>query len=311
MFSNLLIPLDATPQSAVALPLASAMARATGAKLTLLRVVSATDNAHAVSDAQRTVDRIAEELSAGGLTVSTIVRTGDPAEQIEQQARAQAADLIVMRTHGRAGLERAVLGSVTERVLTLCPVPLLLLRPGGHRVSTIRSLLVPIDGSPGGALALGAAVALAQATGASLRLLEVVVPIPNYIYTEFALNAVSYVDPTWDEEAQTSAQTYVDAIAARLCETGLAVEGEIRVGASIADTICGVAEAHGVDIIVMSTDALTGAARAVLGSVADAVVRSAQCPVLLLRREPPAAPHGAVKTANTRSREPDLIPTGT
>lgn len=311
MFKKLLIPLDGTAQSAVSLPVARAMARATGATLTLLGVVPAAEDDRTQTEAKQNLDRIAEELIASGLTVETIVSTGDPAHQIVQQVSAQEADLIVMRTHGRAGLARAVLGSVAERVLATSPVPMLLLRPGGKRVSHIKSLLVPVDGSPGGALALGAGVALAQATGASLRLLEVVVPIPNYVYGAYGWNAVPHVDPAWDEEARASAQTYGDAIVARLSKTGSTVEGEVRIAASVPDAIVRVADQRGVDMIVMSTEALMGAARAVLGSVADAVVRSARCPVLPLRQTQPPAPHESNQAADRRSREPELIPTGT
>ncbi|WP_410964928.1 universal stress protein, partial [Salmonella sp. SAL04286] len=89
--------------------------------------------------------------------------------------RAEQADLVIMRTHGRAGLERVALGSVTERVLKGSQVPLLLLRAGGRRVSAIRKLLVPVDGSPGGAVGLATAVGLARATGAQLHLVRGVV----------------------------------------------------------------------------------------------------------------------------------------
>src|SRR5439155_7492443 len=132
-------------------------------------------------------------------------------------------------------------------------------------------------------------VGLAQASGASLRLLQVVVPIPTYIYGAYVYNGATFVDPAWDEEAQTSAQTYVDGLAARLRTGALTVETEVCIAPSVANAIADIAEARGIDLVVMSTEALTGAARAVLGSVADAVVRAARCPVLLLRREPPPA----------------------
>ena len=138
------------------------------------------------------------------------------------------------------------------------------------------------------------AVGLAEASGASLRLLHVVVPIPNYFYGAYAFNGETYVDPAWDEEARLSAQTYVDGLAVRLRGGGLAVDTEVFIAPSVANAIADVAEVRGVDLIVMSTEALTGAARAVLGSVADAVVRTARCPVLLLRREPPAVSHAIV-----------------
>jgi nucleotide-binding universal stress UspA family protein len=144
LFEKLLVPLDGTAESALALPIARAMARATGATVTLLRVLPADEDDRTTGAAQRELDGIAAELTAGGLTARTVVQTGDPAQTIVAHARMGEADLIVMRTHGRAGLARAVVGSVAERVLTQSPVPLLLLRPGDRYVSQIRSLLVPV-----------------------------------------------------------------------------------------------------------------------------------------------------------------------
>lgn len=310
LFEKLLVPLDGTAGSAVALSMARAMARTKDATLTLLQVVPAAEDEAAIGDAERDLNRLAVELTASGLTARAMVRTGNPAEQIVQQARADAADLIVMRTHGRAGVARAVLGSVAERVLALSPVPLLLVRPGGQYVHQVKSLLVPVDGSPGGALALGVATGLAEACGASLRLAEVVVPISVYVYSTSAYNGAMFVDPAWDEEARVSAQAYVDGLAVRLRRSGLTVESEVCVAPSVADAIADIATARGIDLIVMSTEALTGAARAVLGSVADAVVRAARCPVLLLRREPPPVVPESDPGVGQQSREPELIATG-
>jgi hypothetical protein len=66
---------------------------------------------------------------------------------------------------------------VAERTLGHSTVPVLPQRPGGRHVQAIRTLLVPVDGSPGGALALGTAVALAHATRAPIVLVQVVVPL--------------------------------------------------------------------------------------------------------------------------------------
>jgi nucleotide-binding universal stress UspA family protein len=189
-------------------------------------------------------------------------------------------------------------------VLSRSRVPLVLLRPGGRRVSHLRTLLVPVDSSPGGALALGGAVGLAQTTSATLRLLEVVVPIPAYVYA-FPLNGSAYIDPAWDDEAQTAATTYVDGIVARLRGAGLAADGEVRVRPSVAEAIVATAEERDADLIVMSTQALVGPARALLGSVTDAVVRTAHCPVLVLHREP-ARPRPPVES----KPRPDMVVTG-
>jgi nucleotide-binding universal stress UspA family protein len=286
MFMRILVPLDGTPQSNAALRLARTMARTTGAAITLLRVLPESllhEDGTASAAVNHTLERVASELAENGVQVNSVVRVGHVVQQILDQSRAQAADLIVMRTHGRVGLERAVLGSVTQGVLATSQVPVLLMRPGGRHISHIKTLLVPIDGSPGGAVALGIAVGLARATGASLELLDVAVPIPNYVYG-YEYGGITAIDPAWNEEALASAKTYVDSIVARLRGAGITIDGDARMEADVAATIVARAEETNADLIVMSTQALSGVARALLGSVADAVVRSSHCPVLLLHR---------------------------
>ena len=287
MFSRILVPLDGTPQSNAALPLADTMARATGAAITLVRVVTESllpDAGAAAIAAKHDLERVGSGFAGQSVRVSCVVREGEVAPQILEQVHAQAADLIVMRTHGRAGLERAILGSVTESVLAATQVPVLLLRPGGRLISHLQTLLVPIDGSPGGAVALGTAVGLARATGAALELLEVAVPIPLYAYVGYEYGGIGEIDPAWDEEALASAHDYVKKIVTRLRAAGITVNGDARMQPAIAEAIVARAEETSADLIVMSTGALTGAARALLGSVADAVVRTSLCPVLLLHR---------------------------
>jgi nucleotide-binding universal stress UspA family protein len=313
MFSRILVPIDGTAESNIALPLARTMARETGAPITLLRVVPqpyTLAGRTAFDETAEALKRIAEELASGGVEVESIVRRGEVVDEILQVCREQAADLIVMRTHGRAGVSRAVLGSVTQRVVAESGVPVVLLRPGGRRITHIRKLLVPIDGSPGGAVALGTAVGLVKATGATMKLLEVAVQIPTYVYAGETYGGMGYIDPAWEAETFSRARSYIEGIVERVRTAGVAVDGEARQAPDVADTIVAMADEVESDLIVMSTQALTGPARALLGSVADAVVRRAHCPVLLVHREEApagqqgaqrepgqAAPEGAVATS--------------
>src|ERR1051326_6845076 len=284
MFSNILVPLDGTAQSNAALPLARTIAQATGGTITLLRVVKAGDTTRAAEAADE-LRRIAAELTTDGAPVKTVVCDSDEiAYAIIKQIHQDPTDLVIMRTHGRVGIERAVLGSVTQEVLAGSRVPIMLLRPGGRRVSHINKLLVPVDGSAGGTLALGTAVQLNHATGASIQLLHVSVPASTWIYAGDAYGGMSYYDPAWDEEALASARTYVEGVVKRLRAAQVAVEGEAREAPVVAEAIVQSANTSNADLLMMSTRALTGPARALLGSTADAVVRGAHCPVLLVHR---------------------------
>lgn len=312
MFTRLLVPLDGTAEAAVALPPAHAMARATGAFITLLRVLpqAPAGGDGRLAEIAHTLERVAHELRADDLRVDTIVHEGRPATEIVRTVHEGRHDLVVMATHGRSGIERAVLGSVAERVVGECPVPVLLLRPGGRRVSRIETLLVPVDGSPGGAAALAVAVGLARATGARLVLLEAVVPILPLIVTAEAYGPPVYVDPRWEEDALDGAERYVQTLVRRLGKADLQAQGRAILGDPVA-TIVSMGRQVDADLVVMASHALTGPARAVLGSVSDAVIRSAGRPVLVVRvgeRLPssllPARPRPE-KAAPDAPREPE------
>jgi len=293
MLKTVLIALDGTPESADVLPVASALAGAVGARLRLLRIVPeraphGTNAPDALTEASSYLERIAASLQKdAGLTVDSVVRQGEPAAQIVEEILAAGVDLVAMATHGRSGLQRAMLGSVAEGTLEHSPVPVLMQRRGGKHVSAIRTLLVPVDGSPGGALALGSAVVLARATRARIVLLQVVVPLA-FVMARSGVGATMapvYYDPAWDEEVLSSAQGYVSGLATRLQRTGIDAEARVVQGQDVLSSIIETTDQVDPDLIVMSTHALTGAARAVLGSVADGVVRTAGHPVLLVRQQ--------------------------
>jgi len=292
-FRKLLVPLDGTGEAAVALPLARTLARATGGEILLVRVLSALRSGAHSGDwaaAQENLASIARELGQSELRVASLVRVGGaPAEEIVREVERQGADLVVMATHGRVGLERVVLGGVAERVVATSSVPVALLRPGGHRVTRLTRLLVPLDGSPGGALALGVAAPLARQTGAQVHLLQVAVPLPADVKAQLTLAEATGDELPWDEELLSSAQAYVGRLAARLQRAGLAAEGHAVMG-HISETIVGTADEVEADLIVMSTHALRGPARTVLGSITDEVVRSARRPVLIVPRRERGAP---------------------
>lgn len=282
MLRTILVPLDGSAESNIALPLARVIAQAARGSIWLLRVARESpfpDDHGATHAAAFSIERVARELASSGVAVHPVTGEGDASQEILHLSNEIAADVIIMRTHGRAGLERAVFGSVAEEVFKQSKIPLLLLRPGGRRVSAIRRVLVPVDGSPGGSLALQAALDIARTTGASIGVRQVVVPVPMLAYAApYDYSGIAFYDPVWDDDALLAARTYVDAVAERLRRLGVTVDAEARIAPDVVRAIVDDAERTSTDLIIMSRHALTGPARALLGSVADAVVRTAHCP---------------------------------
>ncbi len=242
----------------------------------------------AAGDASSYLESVAREWRGTGLRIDTQVLAGDPPAEILHTARSRGVDLIVMATHAVGNQSILALTCVARRVLSNSPAPVLLVRPGGTQPTEMRTLLVPIDGSPGGSLALAAARALAQPAESRIVLLEVVVPVPTEAFAALpALTLGGYIDPEWEEIARSAAQSYVESLARRLAKTGVPCETRVTTG-DVASEIIRCANELSADAVVMSSHAIAWPGQAYLGSVADQVVRNGNRPVLAVRREPPA-----------------------
>ena len=135
---KILVPLDGSMLAEAALSTALDLAGKDGATLGLLRAAEASTlpgidavraQITAIREAEEYLAAVAKRLADKGIgRVETHVWYGPAAAAIVEAAAAQKADLIVMCTHGRSGLGRLVLGSVTESVLRGTTVPILVVR---------------------------------------------------------------------------------------------------------------------------------------------------------------------------------------
>ena len=140
---RIMVPLDGSSIAEQALPPAISVAQALDAEIVLFRVPIAHVSGSFSADwylplegtfetanqiAEEYLNRVADELRAQGVRVTTSTRTGGVANVIVAFAEANEIDLIAMCTHGRTGLARWTLGSVADRVLRAGRVPLLLVR---------------------------------------------------------------------------------------------------------------------------------------------------------------------------------------
>src|SRR5439155_21629875 len=141
---TVLVPLDASELSRSALPFAEDLAKALGASIVVMHAVVPPAIAYpgaepvaipqsVITDIEASahafVRGIAGELTARGLKAKPVVLTGTAAEAIVEAAEAERADVIVMSTHGRSGLQRLLLGSVAEAVVRRISVPVALVPP--------------------------------------------------------------------------------------------------------------------------------------------------------------------------------------
>lgn len=237
----------------------------------------------------RYLEGVAERLRPVAASVQTVVRSGQAAEEILRYAEETQADLIAMSTHGRSGISRWVYGSVADKVLrgAECPVLLVRVRPAQpSEPPTHRRLLVPLDGSALAECVLPHVRGLVQPGQTQIHLLSV---LPAGLDRTVTL-LTSYppglqISASARSQARAQLDAYLRGVAAPLRELGASVRLEVRDGHP-ADEILDYAEEIRADLIVMNTHGLSGVSRWVYGSVADRVLRSASCPVLLVRACP-------------------------
>ncbi|ELZ91307.1 universal stress protein UspA-like protein [Haloferax mucosum ATCC BAA-1512] len=138
MYDNILLPVDGSPAAEESIPHVFGLAEQYDATVHVLFVVNTNRDTVGViggtvldaleQEGQQVVDEVVERGNERGIEVVGDVIRGSPHEAIIEYAEDNDIDVIVMATHGRTGVERVLLGSVTERVVRTSPVPVLTVR---------------------------------------------------------------------------------------------------------------------------------------------------------------------------------------
>ena len=319
---TILVPLDGSTFAEDALTPARRIARRSGARLELVAVHEPALVAHrgrsGSPNEQRFDVTLRQELTrylngvkAGLLAadadipVEAWLLDGPVIETLARHVETTAPDLIVLTTHARGGPSRAWLGSVTDGLLRSTAIPVLAVRPCVS-VPTRASddaasrVLVALDGAPENERAVDDAVAVAGSDDVEYVLLRVVAPL-HPLLQAIATEQAYQNDLVQERRA---AEAYLATLVDQLRSRGLQARGEVRVDANAAASIVACADELGADLIALATHARGAVGRAVLGSVADKVLRTASTPVLLHRStgsppgsEQPMSPGGTVARA--------------
>lgn len=280
-----LIPLDGSPLALAALTQAANLAAHRSAELLLVSVVQeAFEGASMVARYNDDLHRQGSEylqgarklLSEAGFQVRTRLLTGDPGPALIACAREENPDLVAMGTHGRSGLQRLILGSVTEHVLTCSPCPVLVTRSEESELDAAAArawsgyscVLVALDGSEPSQRALGALPGLLRRAGARAVLFSAIdLPLEHHT--------------PW-EVAERSQQGYLREQAASLSGRQIEVECVVGQGAP-ARAIVQQAREKEAGLILIGSRGRGAVASFFLGSVARDVARTSHCPVLAIR----------------------------
>ena len=295
MFRRFLVPVDGSPFSELAIPVAIDLAtrEGHGAEVHLVLVYEPILDVQGVPPIDPTYGRsilagydemmadLVSRTRTDRITPKGEVLIGPVVTTLLDHAAKVQASLIVLTSHGRGGLNRLWLGSTAEGLARRSEIPVLLLRPEDDvppGLPPIRTVLIPLDASGFGKEIVECAVRLAGVEGVTYHLVHVVPRIP------VVLSAASLDhDVELYQARRTLALDFLDSVATGLRARGATARTEVRASNAVAKELLTMVEEGEYDLIAMATHGRGGIGRMVIGSVADKILRGTRVPLLLHR----------------------------
>jgi nucleotide-binding universal stress UspA family protein len=297
---TLLVAVDFSPASRIAMEAAGGLAKDLGLQVVLLHATSpyatppkpkggkrsaAALVEPASADAQRLTTEWAAALRKDGVDVDSIIREDWPAKAILEEAETLRPVAIVIGTAGRGPLKEFLLGSVAQEILRRSKVPVLVAPARMARASKAdpsapvgKLLLAPVDFSTDSERSFQAALGLAKDLKCLVRALHVIplptpaVPVP-YSGVEYSMG--------WLEKDEEKAAEELAQLASQAKRSSVGVVPSLQLGHPVW-VILAEARQAGAAMIVMGTHGKSASRRFLLGSTAQAVVQLADRPVLVV-----------------------------
>lgn len=264
---QILCPVDFSEFSRMGLRYAGAFARCSGARITALFADSFLPPVYFTQSRVEELEKefrhsrrealnylrqfVSEALAPEGMEAEAKVAVSLPVEAVLQEARELPADMIIMGTHGRSGINRLMMGSVTEQVLRASSVPVLAVR--GKRDFALQKILCPVNDTAAARAAMEFSLRLAHCFGSTVTLL--------HVREAGAKDTIANLC-AWMTEEQRAA-----------CEIRM-------IGGGVAEGVIATAEELRADMLVLGARHRRFFDSTVIGANTARMVRHAPCPVL-------------------------------
>lgn len=285
MYNSILVAIDGSEYSRAALIEAANRVKRRGGKVTILNSIYFDEE-----EFGNKPEQLERRMAAGnklcseakdmvrkefGIEVESVVAEGEPPEVIARTAEEKGADLIAMGTHGRRGIRRFIMGSVTSGVIgqAHCDV-LVVKKPCTQCTGEFTSILLPFDGSGSSKKALSHAYSLAKDEGAEITALYV---IPRYEEMLGFMKTDSIRKSLYAE-----AESIIAIAKEGISRNGVTLATAIEEGPAD-EKIVELAAKMKNDLIVMGSHGWRGVNKAILGSTTERVIMNSSCPILVVK----------------------------
>ncbi|MDP1692517.1 MAG: universal stress protein [Burkholderiaceae bacterium] len=241
------------------------------------------------SEANRALKPALTSLKKADLRANARYVVGTVANELAAIVAADAADLIVMGSHGDTGLRKLLLGSVTSTVMASCATPMLVMRGKLPRKKDSLKLAIALDGSKYGVAAVRFFIKHRDFFGAAptVTLVHVVPDLSSLVVPGFLGRVpVPNLKPEQMEAMQSAAFENAMAPARKLLERAGVTATEVRLsGNNPGDQIAAYAAKNKLDLIALGSHGQGALKSAVLGSVATRITAKCQVPLLFVREK--------------------------
>jgi nucleotide-binding universal stress UspA family protein len=297
LLNRILCATDFSDFSNHAIPYGIALAREFKAKLYVSHVIDLSSAAiygeavFALEEQQSRMTSYAQKemtrlMGQETLDWEPLITVGNPANEIARLAADKQVDIAIAASHGRSGLKRLILGSVTERLMRTLPCPLWVVRspePGfvtdASQAIQIKKILVGCDFSPDSSLAFEYGLSLAQEFQAELHLAHVVEPP---LYEDLIKPSES--GETFGRQLRKTMQEKLGAMVPEEAQTWCNPVTALLAGQPHEELVK-YAVVNGMDLIVLGVRGHSLVETLFVGSTTDRVLRNSPCPVLSVQQK--------------------------
>lgn len=316
---RLLVLLDGSPLAERALGHATAVARAFGAEILLLRVLSQERRSgrHAVDsaewrlrrkEAEAYLKRIASRLAEQGFSVTAEVVEGNVEEEVLEACSRPELDLLVLAAHGWGGPSEFALGGTAAKILTRAGLSVLLVRDGleerpepSFREARYTRVLLPFDGSQRAEWGLSLAASLVQPDGSELVVAHVV-PHPQLPGRMPSEPELARLAQRLVAASRKAAERVLADVLAKLESQGVTSRTVVQDSPHVTRALSDLAVREGADLVVVSAHGASGASPWPYGSVCSHFLAHGTTPVLVLQDQPRHEHGEALPEAEAASR---------
>ena len=292
MFDSILVPLDGSLLSECVLPHVVAIGQAVNAKIMLLHVLDKNqDDASPQlfdllnwqinkTEAKLYLERICERLQKSGLQTEVMVLEGPLAESITEFAQSQEMKLVILSSHGRSGVRKWGIGSVTHKIILSAPTSVFIVRAPCQKEQPFGRILVPLDGSWRAENVLPLVTSLARFHKSQIQIVHVVKTPEMARHMPPAQEDIDLSNQIVARNREVG-RRYLEQVQLSSSLTGIDVQTQLLVSGNATAALHEVVDREQIDLVVLSAHGYSGNSQWPYGSMVNNFILYGKVPLLV------------------------------